>query len=283
MTVQIKDALMHIQHDLPPQQKRLCKYMLEHLKDVSTMTINTLSSKSGVGTTTILRFIKKIGFTKYPDFKRELTNDVFRAQQETWWHLQKSLEDMDDDKNSIVKVGKTSVHDIQSMVRTIDQEQYEQILHVLLQANKNYILGLRTSKSIALYFEMMLKGIVDNVTQLSWAPDFLFDESLDFKETDTIVVIALSPYTKMTMDFVHYCSETKDASIVLITDVETCPAIQYADAYVVVGQSEERYSIIPAITLIEALIIDIGKNQSGSIEHISEINTIHKDNGITTT
>ena len=282
MDSNIKDQLIAIQYDLPRQQQKLCKYMIENIGEISTMTINELSIKSQVGTTTILRLIEKVGYKKYPDFKKDVIKHVFNVRKNTWWHLQKSLEEMDEAENSLVKVGNSSIQDIESMLRELDVEEYNKFLNLLLQSNKVCFLGMRTSKSIALYFEMMLRGILDNLAQLSWNPDFLYDDSLNFHKNDTIVVIALSPYAKQTIDFIKYCRQKKDVSIALITDIETCPIIQYCDTHLIVGQSKNRYSIISTIALIESFIIDLGKNQPDSISKISKLNQIHQDNNVTT-
>lgn len=255
----LKDRLIAIQNDLPRQQQSLCKYVIKNIDDVSTMTINELSKNSQVGTTTILRFIEKIGYKKYPDFKKDIIKYAFNNKKNTWWHLQKSLEEIDESENSMMKVGYSSIQDIESMLGELDLKQYTHFLNMLFQSKNLYFLGMRTSISIALYFELMLRGIGDNMTQLSGNNDFLYDESLKFNQGDLLIVIALSPYTKQSIDFVKYCRSHKDISIALITDIETCPIIPDSDAHLVVGQSKNRYSIIPAIALIESLIIDSEK------------------------
>ncbi|MDA3130515.1 MurR/RpiR family transcriptional regulator [Aliibacillus thermotolerans] len=282
MKTNLKEKLIEIQYNLPRQQQKLCKYIIENIDDVSTMTINELSKNSKVGTTTILRFIEKVGYKKYPDFKKDLIKQLFHERKNTWWHLQKSLEEIDEAMNSLVKVGNSSIQDIETMLRRLDTKEYEKFIDLLLHSNKVYFLGLRTSKSIALYFDMMLRGILDSVVQLSWSPDFLYDESLNFGKNDTIVVIALSPYAKQTIDFIKYCRNKKNVSVALITDIETCPIIQHSDAHLIVGHSKNRYSIIPTIALIEALIIDLGKKQPESIPKISELNKMHRENNLTT-
>ncbi|QKY70169.1 MurR/RpiR family transcriptional regulator [Lentibacillus sp. CBA3610] len=278
----MKEKLIEIQDELPKQQQKICKFIINHLDDVSTMTIKDLSENSGVGTTTILRFIDKIGYKKYPDFKNDVIKYNFNNKANTWWHLKKSLEEIDGAENSIVNVGKSSIEDIESMLRDIDIEEYETFLKLLLYSDKVHFLGMRTSKSLALYFEMMLRGILDNLNQLSLNADLIYDELLKFKEGDTLLVIAISPYSKQTIDFVKYCRENLDINIVVITDLETCPIIQDSDAHLISGQSKNRYSIIPALTLIESLIIDLGKNQPDSVDKISRLNDIHRENDITT-
>lgn len=278
----LKDKLIEIQHNLPKQQQKICKFMINHIDEVTTMTITELSERSEVGTTTILRLIEKIGYNSYLQFKNDLIKYNYNDKKNTWWHLKKSLEELDEAETSLVKAAKNSVEDIESMVKKVNMDEYHKFIELLLHANQVHFLGLRTSKSIALYFEMMLKGILDHVNQLSLHPDFLYDDSLCFNKNDVLVIIALSPYTKQTIDFITYCKKHTDVSIALIMDLETSPVLPYSDAHLIVGQSKNRYSIIPTVTLIESLIIDLGKRQLSSVEKISKLNDIHRKNNITT-
>ncbi|MBB5171896.1 MurR/RpiR family transcriptional regulator [Texcoconibacillus texcoconensis] len=281
MNQNLKEKLIEVQNDLPKQQQKLCKFIIEHIGAVSTMTIQELSERSEVGTSTILRFIDKIGYKKYPQFKNDVIQYNFDKRTNTWWHLKKSLEEMDETEVSLVKVSKGSIEDIESMLNELDQKEYEKSLKTLLHANRIYFLGMRTSKSLSLYFEMMLRGIVDTY-QLSLNTDFIYDDSLKFKKGDALVVFAISPYSKQTVDFIEHCRKNTNISIVLITDLETCPIIKDSDAHLIAGQSQNRYSIIPSIALIESLIIDLGKNKPGSVNQISRLNEIHRENDITT-
>lgn len=278
----IKKKLIDIQYSLPRQQKKVCQYCIENLETISMLTIDELAEKTGVGRTTIIRFLNKIGYQKFSEFKNEITSFIVTNKSNTWWHLQKSLEkEVNEGESGLVHIGKHSIQDIKAMVNKLKIEDYNTFIQTVLNANTLYFLGLRTSKSISIYFEMMLKGILKNTRQLSWNTDYLYDEALNFEKRDTLVVIALSPYAKQTVEFSKYCAEKKRVKIALITDVETCPIIQYSDAHLVVGQNKERYSIVPVIALIESIIIDLGKANPNSIENISKLNKIHREKDIT--
>lgn len=283
MYKKIKNKMITLQHNLPKQQRKACEYVIKNIDDIPTMSIQELSRESNVGTATILRFIEKLGYEKYSDFKNNVMRYNYDNKENTWWHLEKSLQENRGEENSLIKVGNGSMKDIETMINKQNIEKYNVFLDLLLQSEKVYFLGMRTSKSISFYYEMMLEGILDNTIQLSWNPDFIYDKSAKFKKSDVLIIIALSPYSKQCIDFVSYCKFQTNISIVLITDVETCPMINDCDTYFVVGQSNDRYSIIPTIAFIEATIIDLGKKQSKSIDNISQLNAIHRKENITTT
>jgi|SRR5699024_8968049 len=283
MYKELKNKMINLQYSLPRQQQKVCGYVIENIDDISKMTIQELSQKSNVGTATISRFIEKLGYDKYPDFINSIIRYNYDNKENTWWHLKKSLQEDSEDANSLIKVGNSSISDIKKMINKQNLKEYNKLLHLLLHADKLYFLGMRTSKSISFYFEMMLKGILKDTFQLSWNPDFIYDNSLRFSEDDALVIIALSPYSKQCIDFVNYCRQETNISVALITDVETCPIIKNCDTYLVAGQSNNRYSVIPIIALLESIIIDLGKKQSESISRISKLNEIHRKRNITTT
>src|SRR5690625_3305440 len=174
----LKHRMISIQNNLPSRQQMLCKYIINNIHDVSMMTVKSLSENSGVGTTTILRFIDHLGYEKYPDFKNALIRYNVRNHQDTWWHLKQSLETEENSGNSLISTGKNTISDIENMLLYPNSNHYEIFLDILSASRKLYFLGLRTSKSLAIYAELMLRGILDHVEQLSFDPDFLYDQSL---------------------------------------------------------------------------------------------------------
>lgn len=63
-------------------------------------------------------------------------------------------------------------------------------------------------------------------------------------------------------------------SIILITDHISCPIISYASVTLKVEVSEEQFSVIPIIALLDALVIEIGKRSSE--ESIKKLKRLEK-------
>lgn len=64
------------------------KYVAGHLEECKTMTIRDLSAKSHVSSTTVLRFLKKMGYEGFSDFKYALRHhdkpDRFGQVEQEW-------------------------------------------------------------------------------------------------------------------------------------------------------------------------------------------------------
>ena len=75
----MKDCIIKINESLdslPRREKLLANYILGNLKDVSKMTITTLSKKSKASAATIVRFANRLGYAGYREFTKSLYSDV---------------------------------------------------------------------------------------------------------------------------------------------------------------------------------------------------------------
>jgi len=58
--------------DLPPQQRAIADYLLEHLQAVPFLSIPELAHRTGASEATVVRFAQRIGFTGFGELKAAL-------------------------------------------------------------------------------------------------------------------------------------------------------------------------------------------------------------------
>ena len=61
---------------LSNREKSLAKYILNHYNEISIMSIEELSKKANISCTGITRFVKKIGYSGFVNFKLEIAKDT---------------------------------------------------------------------------------------------------------------------------------------------------------------------------------------------------------------
>lgn len=117
------------------------KYVTSHLEECKTMTIRDLSTQSHVSSTTILRFLKKMGFEGFSDFKY-----VLRHQ------------DQQMEKNEISQ-------DLQPVAQFLDQansieyaEKIEGAARLIAQSNTRLFFGMGSSGSLGQYGARILSN-----------------------------------------------------------------------------------------------------------------------------
>src|SRR5699024_12370817 len=87
----------------------------------------------------------------------------------------------------------------------------------MTEAERINVFGLRTSRSVALYLENSINEFNPVCQQLSYEPNFIFDRLYHVSDKEVVILIALSPFTKMTYEVAKYCAE-KNIDVILITD-----------------------------------------------------------------
>ena len=276
----IMERLIAVKNNLPKKQKIVCDYVMEHPQEVSVSALPELAKKIGVGQTTIVRFMKNVGFDSYITFKKQFRRYTMETSQPTWWHLEKSLSNQDG------TINKSWTEIMNILAGTMTQQladNFEQAIELMINAKSINIVSFRTSKVAGMYFEYMLSEFYPNIPQFGMDSDFIYDRLLHLDKNDVVVFIAISPYTSLTVEAAEYCHE-KGIPIILITDRLSCPISSVAENILHVKASDNQYSIVPAIALIETLVIAIGQRISGkSVKHLEQLNQLLMKKNITTT
>lgn len=274
------EKLINLKSTLPKRQKQVCDFVLENYQNISLLSIKELAEACNVGQTTVLRFINNIGYSSYNDFKKSLHYYTIEKSQSTWWHLKNSLT-----MNHHNTLENTWQEIIELLNHNLNEElsvNFNKACHLLSNSTMINIIGLRTSKASALYFGYMLAEFHKDVRQLSYDSDFMYDNLLHINQDEVVIIVALSPYTSVLTDIADHC-KSNGIPIILITDNLTCPVVPYATVVLKTRSSKKQYSIVPVISLMEALVIEFGKIKAEtSIDHLNKLNQLLKDKNITT-
>lgn len=277
----ILHSLIRIKEKLPKKQKQLCNYIIEHINTVGMMTITELAENAKVGTSTVLRVMKELGFDHYTDFKKAF-HKVTLQSKPTWWHLQKSLSNHEITGNQTL----TDVwNEVTNLLNKTLTEQlahnFQKAVEMMINASQINILGMRSSKALAIYFGNLLEEFYPKVKQLSLEQDFIYDRVIRFKENEILFLISNSPYSSQSVEIAKFCHSRK-VPIILLTDHLSSPIASYSTVVLKTEASQKQYSVVPTITLLEALVIEIGRrNSQSAISNLSELGKILQEMDIT--
>ncbi|WIW28633.1 MurR/RpiR family transcriptional regulator [Bacillus inaquosorum] len=144
---------------------------------------------------------------------------------------------------------------------------------MISNASQVNVLGSRPYKAMALYFEQLLGEFYSKIRQLSHDTEVLYDRILQLEEDEVLLIFAFEPYTNRIIESAMLAHEL-GIKIILISDHISCPIVQYASVTLKVQVSEEKFSVVPIIALIEALVIEIGKRSSE--ESIKKLKKLEK-------
>jgi len=267
---------------MPKKQKKFCEYILKEYREIGLDSISTMADKANVGTTTILRTIKNLGYSNLNEFKKDVHKVVIDTQTPKWWKF--NDEDHTDSSEQQVRDVWEKINMIQKY--SMDAELEIGVLktvQAMIKAKTINIFGLRTSRSVAIYLENTINQFYPKCKQLSYEPHFIFDRLYHVKEGEIVFLIALSPFTQLTYEVAKYCAENK-IEIILITDSIENSMIPFANINLFIARTEEHFTLVPAISLIETLTVILGTQvQENSGDILKEVGSLLVDKNITKT
>lgn len=134
----------------------IAEYILAHLSTIGFQTSTTMAEEIGVSDTSVIRFIRKLGFKGYADFRSEMNartaRQIDRAQPDLTpgEKYLRTLEHLGSG-SLISDVSQYTLNNLQKSYAQLDQGTVEQIVDILLRSDRKYIAGFRGTACCAQY------------------------------------------------------------------------------------------------------------------------------------
>lgn len=255
-------------------QKLIAQYILSNYDKVAFMTACKLGETVGVSESTVVRFANALGYSGYPKLQEAL-QELIKNKLTTVQRVEMAKE-YSDDSTILNKILKGDINNIKSTLETIDEKAFEESANKILKARKIYILGMRSSFTIAQYLGFYLDIILDNVHIIRMDMGDAFEQIVKINEEDVIIAISFPRYSKKSYQIVSYAKE-KGAHIISLTDSLFAPVASLADDVLLVKSNMASFvdSLVPALSIANALIVSVGMKEKEDIkEHFSDLEKI---------
>ncbi len=264
-------------HHLSKGQKLIADYIIVNYDKAAFMTASKLGNLVGVSESTVVRFANTIGYDGYPSLQSDL-QELIKSKLTTVQRMSMSEEDYTTKDTVVKKILKTDMENIKDTVDELDYEEFEEVIECILKAKRVYILGLRSSNTLAAYLGFYLSLILDDVTVVSLGISDIFEQLIRVSEDDLVIGISYPRYSKRTLDALRYVKE-QECKIVGITDSSASPIVELSDFTLFAKSNMVSFvdSLVAPMSLINGLIVSIGmrlKNEATEsfeeLEHIWE-------------
>lgn len=252
--------------NLSYKQKLMCSYLIDNYSSIAFYTIDELSKKSGISPATIIRTSKSLGYESYREMLMDFEDILVSKSTSLWWEIEKSIT-ISKKESTLIWVTQDNVDAIKSGITPLLLEHYQSAVDILSGANRIHIVAVRSSRALGVFFHMMLSQFLSNISLIRNGIEEAYEDIIDLTANDVLIVFSLGgPHFAATpIKLMHYANARKVKTL-LITNDPVCPAVQYASAFVCVGQAKEHYSLAPAMTLIESLIVDLGREKKAKAQ-----------------
>ena len=245
-------------------QKLIAEYILKHYDKAAFMTAAKLGASVGVSESTVVRFANELDFTGYPKLQKAL-QELIKNKLTTVQRIELS-NDFITQENALKGVLKADMENIRATLEKINYKTFDEIVNSLFEAEKIYIIGLRSSSALAEFLAFYLNLILDNVKVVAYGVSDIFEQMLNVNEKDVVIGIGFPRYATRTVEALAF-AKSRNAKVVAITDGLLSPLAAKAD-YTLIAQSNMASfvdSLVAPLSVINALIIAVGLREKEKI------------------
>jgi len=238
---------------LTAAQKKVMKFIFNHLNEVIFMTASALGRKTDVSEATIIRLAQSLGFDGFPAFQKHLRR-LHQDKFTTVKRLEKAL-DFPETADPFVNTIQIDIKNISAMAEAVSEKIFSQVVDQLWKARRVKIFGLRSAFSLAVYLKFGLQFLGKEVSLIQPSHGDLWDQLARLTRNDLLVGISFPRYSNLTVDTVAFARE-KQCKIIAVTDTLVSPLTPYSDWVLVAPCQSESYmdSFTAPMGLFHALL-----------------------------
>ncbi len=260
--------------DLSKGQKKVADFVMEHYDKAAFYTAAKLSDKVGISESTVVRFAIVLGYDGYSHFQKDL-QDRIRNKLTSLQRIE--MADGIGEKDIIKTVMSADYDKIKKTFEDLSREAFGGAVDAILKAENIYILGLRSSATLAgfmsFYFHLMFENV--RLVHTDSVSDML-EQMLRIGKRDVVIGISFPRYSKRTIQALDFAS-SKGSTVIVISDSPASPIVKYATHSLIAYSGMVSFvdSLVAPLSLINALIAALGicKKQelSSSFEYLESI------------
>lgn len=208
---------------LSKTEKRIADYFLDEKGKIIYQTLQEISKAINVGEASIVRFVKKIGFSGFQDMKIEIAKED-KTDEEIL------------SENYVDKIQSNMIKIIGETKAVLDVSELDIAIEIILNSNKVFFFGIGASGITAYEAQnkfMRLGKIGSAITDSHFQRMY----SSICTEQDVIIVFSLSGNTKDIVEAMKIAKKEK-TKIIAITSYKLSPIAQLADCVVLTAGKE---------------------------------------------
>ena len=257
MAIYISRRIRTVYPNLSSGHKRIANIVLREPTKAQHYSCLRLANKAGVSQSTVMRFVKLVGYDGFNDFKsaisKELENDMSQSE--------KMLATTNETKTSAL-ARKTLSMDIKNLRYTmdhLDMGEIKDFVDFTLKDHRNFIIGFGNDAMVAkLLYDNFIK-MFDNVTLITDRDDY-FALLYSLKRHDQVIVFSVTDITPKLQGLMKFI-KSKTPDITVISNDSSSPIFEYADRFIVAKSETPTFteSLASTISIVNAITLEIAK------------------------
>ena len=199
---------------LSKTEKKVADYFIEQKGEIIYKTLLEIAKAINVGEATIIRFVKRIGFSGFQELKLEIAKEAKPENEENY-------------ENYIDRIAANMLETITNTKTVLTQENLDIAIDLIMKSDKLYFYGVGTSGLTAneaqnrfMRMGKIGNAITDNHFQMMY--------SATCSKNDLVIVFSLSGSTKDIIESVRL-AKRENAKIIAVTSYVLSPLSEMAD------------------------------------------------------
>lgn len=242
-------------------QKAIANYITEHYEKAAYMTAAKLGKLADVSESTVVRFACELGFEGYPDFQRSL-RELVRTNLTSFQRVEVS-DSMIGDKDILTQVVLADAEKLRNTLDTIERGAFEDAVDKIICAKRIYILGVRSSATLAGFLHYNLQMAFDNLTLVqTTSGSEMLEQIMRIGKDDVMIAISFPRYSKRIINAVEFAKH-KGANVIALTDSNASPIAQNADQVLTASSDMASFvdSLVAPMSIINAIAVSVAKKK----------------------
>ncbi|MBQ6603967.1 MAG: MurR/RpiR family transcriptional regulator [Eubacterium sp.] len=238
-------------------QKKIADFIENHYEQAVFMTASRLAESAGVSESTAVRFAVSLGYSGYPEFRRELEGMIMNRLN--------SVERMEVTYGNISEseiLDKVMLSDVEKIRKTLehcDREMFKTAVETILAAKRVYVIGIRSCAPLAAFLSFYLNQVLDDVRLVSTSNSSeIFEQMVRLTNEDVVIGISFPRYSMRTLKALEFANN-RNARVIAITDSIHSPLNLYSSCNLIARSDMASIvdSLVAPLSLINALIVTL--------------------------
>ncbi len=241
-------------NNLPPAQRHIAEYMLNHKSESIFMTALQLGRNAGSSEASAIRLASTLGYASFPEFIKSLQNEA-KGQLSTIGRFQTHKLQVQTG-GLVANIINTELEQAKETVPSVNDNAIVKLAAMICASPAVYIIGLRSARSLAIYMEFYLSWFFPKIFLPTG--DTLSNYLVAAPKNSLVIGISYPRYTKQTIDCIEMAKK-RDFRTAAITDSLSSPLAKTADISVVSPCAHIAHidSLMIPLGLVNALLLQV--------------------------
>lgn len=208
-------------------EKIIADYIIDNFNHIVYDTLNTLSQKIGVSTTSIIRFAKEMGFSGYSELQESI-RDYTKVDDP--FNVVRNFKELEDE--NIAELFENAlnrdIENLKSTIHSIPKADLEDAIGLLANSRHVYVIGYNDSFTLAFYMALRLSQVRESVHLLQPVGGMYPMEIASSNEQDLLVAYLFPRYSFNTINIINK-AKINGTKILIVTANDTTKIKHYSD------------------------------------------------------